>query len=138
MPQLDSSMLWDSHQFCSNNVRQALEVLLASRNAFLVQFSYFEEAEQSFNGSRRVRVWPRVNDWDLHSVQVIPDLVASMIRSIIYENHRALLPASHLLVKMLDQPLHKQHKSILVSIRMTESKVNSSLESKEVIIASEG
>ena len=79
MPQPDTSVLRDSRQLCSNNVRQALEVLLASGNAFLVQFSQLEETEQSFNGRRRVRVRARVYERDLHLEQVIPDLVAGMV-----------------------------------------------------------
>ena len=39
MPQSDPSVLRDSRQLCSNNVRQALEVLLASGKAFLVQLA---------------------------------------------------------------------------------------------------
>ena len=124
VPKLDPYMLWDSSQLCSHNVCETLQVLLPSRNPFLVQLAQFKEAEQSFDRRSGVGVRRRVHDRDLHLVEVVPDLLAGVVGSIIDEDNGILLPARFLQVQLPDQSPHKQHKSVLISVRMTEGEVN--------------
>ena len=59
--------------------------------------------EQRLDGRGGVGVRRRIHDWQLHLHHVIAYLLSGMVRSVIHEEQRVLLPARRVLVQLHHQ-----------------------------------